>query len=176
MLGSAAAYADLVDASVASGVLLDHAMVYFDARLSQRYPTVEVRVADVCLRVSDAVLLAALCRGLVETAVRTWRRHAPAPDVPSELVRVASWRASRSGLEGELVDPLMSRPRRAADVVGALIGHVREALVETGDLDRVEAGWAELRGRGSGAARQRAWARDHEPGQVALRAADELLA
>lgn len=156
LLGSAAAYADLVDASVASGVLLDHAMVYFDARLSQRYPTVEVRVTDVCLRAGDAVLVAALCRGLVETAARTWRRHAPAPDVSSELLRIASWRASRSGLGDELVDPLTLRPRQAESVVGALIEHVREALVETGDLDRVVATWDDLRRRRSGAERQRA--------------------
>lgn len=32
--------------------------VYFDARLSRHYPTVEIRVADVCLRADDAVLLA----------------------------------------------------------------------------------------------------------------------
>lgn len=176
VLGSAAAYTDLVDASVASGVLIDHAMVYLDARLSQRYPTVEVRVADVCLRAGDAVLLAALARGLVETAVRAARHHAPAPDVPSELVRIASWRASRSGLEGELVDPLTARPRRAADVVATLVDHVRDALVEAGDEERVETAWADLRSRGSGAARQRAWAQDGDLGRTALRAADELLA
>ena len=174
LLGSASTYADLVDRSVASGVLIDHAMVYFDARLSQRYPTVEVRVADVCPRSTDAVLLAALCRALVETAVRSWRRHAPAPDVPAELVRLASWRASRSGLEGELLDPLTTRPRRAADVVRTLIDHVREALADAGDLDRVEATWADLRSRGTGAARLRGWAAGGLA-SAALRGADELL-
>ena len=43
-------------------------MVYFDARLSARYATVEIRVADVCTDLDDAVLVAALCRALVETA------------------------------------------------------------------------------------------------------------
>lgn len=176
VLGSGAAYDDLVDRSVASGVLLDHAMVYFDARLSQRYPTLEVRVADVCARSADAVLVAALCRALVETAVRSWRRHAPAPDVPGELVRLASWRASRSGLAGDLVDPLTSRPRRAADVVATLVEHVRDALVDAGDLDRVQQTWAELRERGTGAAGQRSRSRaGADLGQVALQGADELL-
>ena len=98
--GSAAAYAEFTDTLVASGVLLDHAMVYFDARLSLRYPTVEVRVADVCLRVEDAVLLAGLVRALVESAAREWRRHVPAADVPTDVVRLASWQASRHGLSG----------------------------------------------------------------------------
>ncbi len=39
------------------------------ARLSPRYPTVEVRVADVCLDVDTAVALVALVRALVTTAL-----------------------------------------------------------------------------------------------------------
>lgn len=58
---------------VDTGVLRDKGMIYFDARLSHRYPTVEVRVADVCLEPADTVLLATLVRGLVETAARAWR-------------------------------------------------------------------------------------------------------
>ena len=67
MQGSVRRYRALVADLLGTGVLLDEAMAYFDARLSARYPTVEVRVADVCLRAEDAVLIAALCRGLVET-------------------------------------------------------------------------------------------------------------
>ena len=40
-------------------------MLYFDARLAENYPTVELRVADVCLEVEDAVLVAVLARALV---------------------------------------------------------------------------------------------------------------
>src|SRR3712207_8037646 len=54
---------------------LDQGMVYFDARLSATWPTVEVRVADVALRVDDAVLLTGLVRGLVETAARRSEEH-----------------------------------------------------------------------------------------------------
>ena len=53
--------------------LLDSGMVYFDARLSQHYPTIEVRIADVCQHADDAVLIAALIRGLVETEARNWQ-------------------------------------------------------------------------------------------------------
>lgn len=46
--GSAAAYHQVIDDIVATGSALDKAMIYFDARLSERYPTLEIRVADVC--------------------------------------------------------------------------------------------------------------------------------
>jgi carboxylate-amine ligase len=127
-------------------------MVYFDARLSANWPTVEVRTADVAMRVEDAVTLAGVVRGLVETAARA---GGPPPDVPSTVLRVAAWRAGRSGLAGDLVHPLTGRPAPAADVVGALLDHVRPALADAGDEQRVTDGLGRLLRRGTGADLQR---------------------
>ena len=57
-------------------------MIYFDARLSHKYPTVEIRVADVCLHAEDSVLIAGLARALVETAAREAADGRPPPAVP----------------------------------------------------------------------------------------------
>jgi carboxylate-amine ligase len=154
--GSAEAYRSLLDKMIATGVVLDEAMVYLDARLSARYPTVELRVADVCLRADDAVLLAGLARGLVVTAAAQWRDGQPAPDVPAALLRLARWRASRSGLEDVLLDPVSFEPRPAADVVEQLYAHVRPALTEVGDDAYVRTLLDDAVLRGTGARRQRA--------------------
>lgn len=153
--GTPAVYHDTVTAMIESGTLLDEGMVYFDARLSRHYPTVEIRVADVCLRAGDAVLLAALVRGLVETAAREWRDAASSSPARTELLRLASWRASRSGLDGDLVHPVGLRPVPAGDAVAALLGHVRPALADLDDLSAVEELTGRLLSRGNGAARQR---------------------
>ncbi len=155
--GSARTYRDAVASLVATGTVLDDAMIYFDARLSQRYPTVEIRVADVCLDPRTPVILAALSRALVETAARAAAAGEPAPGVPTELLRTASWRAGRSGLTGDLLSPTDMRPRPAHDVVGQLVAHVRDALVDAGDLDLVTDLLGELWSTGNGAQRQRAW-------------------
>ena len=52
----AAAYDTAVRRLIGRGAALDERSVYFLARLSPRYPTVEVRVADVCLDTGTAVL------------------------------------------------------------------------------------------------------------------------
>jgi carboxylate-amine ligase len=155
LFAGAADYHRLIERLVATGTIVDTGMVYFDARLSERWPTVEVRVADVPLRAEDTVTLAGLVRGLVETAAREWRAGVPAPAVRSELIRVAAWRAGRSGLGEELVHPATGRPAPAADVVRALLDHVGPALAATGDADRVEAGVAAVLFRGTGADLQR---------------------
>ncbi|WP_330346048.1 glutamate--cysteine ligase [Streptomyces longwoodensis] len=140
---------------VATGTILDDGMIYFDARLSPRYPTVEVRVADVCLEPGTPVLIAALVRGLVETAAREWRAGREPVDHSVSLLRLAGWQAARSGLTGELLHPAGMRRAPVKTVVRALLDHVGEALADHGDLDRVEASCAELLAHGNGAQVQR---------------------
>ena len=177
LFGTPEVYHEAVAALVATGTILDEGMVYFDARLSAKYPTVEIRVADVCLDASTSALLAALARGLVETAARDAEAGTPEPYAPTELLRTAHWRAGRSGLTGDLVDPRTFRPAPAHDVIGALIEHVRDALVDAGDLDLVTDTLGALWSRGNGSMRQLAWAAEykHDLGQVALRAAEATL-
>jgi len=153
--GSVDSYRATVDALLVTGTVLDEGMVYFDARLSRAYPTVEIRVADVCLRAEDAVLVAALARGLVETSARSWEQGVPAPDVRTEVLRLSTWRASRSGTDAALVHPVTGRPAPARVVVDALVQHVREALADSGDADVVADLVARLTERGTGARRQR---------------------
>ncbi len=153
--GSAQAYEATVEQMVRTGTLLDSGMVYFDARLSQHYPTLEVRIADVCLRHEDAVLIAALVRGLVETEARAWQQDAPPLRMRTELLRLAAWRASRSGLDGPLIDPFTGRPDQAPAVTGLLLDHVRDALADAGDLAAVTGLVADVQRRGNGASFQR---------------------
>ncbi len=70
----AAAYDATVRRLIARGAALDARSVYYLARLSPRYPTVEVRIADVCLDVGTAVLVAGPTRALVATALAEARQ------------------------------------------------------------------------------------------------------
>ena len=61
-----------------------------------------------------------------------------------ELLRLAAWRASRSGLDGELIDPRTGQPGGAAAVAALLLEHVRDALADAGDLGTVTGLLAEV--------------------------------
>jgi len=149
-------YHALVEQLIASGTVLDRAMIYFDARLSAKYPTVELRSADVCRRLEDAALLAALARGLVETASREWKSGLPAPAVPTAVLRMMSWRAGRSGITGDLVCPHNGKPAPAGKVIADLVSHVEAALSDQEDRELVGEHLAALMARGNGALAQRA--------------------
>ncbi|MFH8758125.1 glutamate--cysteine ligase [Streptomyces atroolivaceus] len=155
VFGSAERYHEQVRALVGTGVLRDEGMIYFDARLSHRYPTVEFRVADVCLDPADTVLLATLARGLVETAARAWRAGDPADPVPVTVLRMAAWQAARSGMERQLLHPLTMRPEPAADVAQALLAHVGDALEDSEDIGPADKALRAVLTRGTGARSQR---------------------
>ena len=153
--GSVEGYREVRQILLESGAARDDGMLYFDARLSVRQPTVEVRVCDTCTDPAEAVLVAALARGLVETAARDWAAGHDTPRWRAEALRAAHWRAARYGLADSLVHPVERTLRPAPDVVAALADHVGAALEEAGDRDLVSAG-LDRAVRESGAARQRA--------------------
>jgi YbdK family carboxylate-amine ligase len=153
--GSYASYEAAVQGMLDTMTVLDRGMIYFDGRLSQKSLTVEVRVCDVSPNTDDVVLLTALARGLVETAVREWRAGRPPPRARVDLLRLASWRAARYGLTGDLVHPGTGRPAPAGTVAAHLVEHVRPALADAGDLTVAEDLLAALLARGTWAEAQR---------------------
>ncbi len=176
LFGDVAGYRQAIDQMVSSGAAMDEAMAYLDARASPQWPTVELRVLDVCLDREDAVLLAGLSRALVETAAQEWRAGQPAPLVRMEVLRGAAWRAGRFGLSEWLVDPLTATTVPAHTQVERLLDHVTPALKAYGDLERVRGRLEHVCARGTGADAQRAaFERRREMSDVVADAADRTV-
>lgn len=154
--GSAEAYRNRVRQMLDAGVLLDPGMIYFDARLSHHVPTVEIRIADVCLHADDAAALAVLVRALVSVSATAAAAGEPFEPEPTTLLRLASWRASRFGLEDDLVDPRTGRLRPAAEVVQALQELADPGFADAEERSAAHAAIASILRRGSGARQQRA--------------------
>ncbi|HEY4990973.1 MAG TPA: glutamate--cysteine ligase [Nakamurella sp.] len=154
--GDIAGYHRAIDGLLATGAAMDDGMIYFDARLSASYPTLEIRVPDVCTDVADSALIAALARGLVDTAAADWGHGRAVDPIRIEVLRGAAWRAARFGLSGDLLDHRSRGLVPAWALVDALVEHVLAALRSNGDLDFVLEGVARLRRNGTGADLQRA--------------------
>jgi glutamate---cysteine ligase / carboxylate-amine ligase len=154
-VSSADQYDKLVSELVASGVISDAGMVYFDVRPAVSAPTLELRVCDSCPNVDTIVLIAGLFRALVERETEALRDGVPALDISPPLGRAALWRAARSGLEGELVDVRGPASRPAADVVTELVQLLRPQLEAAGDWQLIDDLAAKVLLAGTSAARQR---------------------
>ena len=124
-------YAQTVDVLVRSGVIEDASKIWWDLRPSARFPTLEMRITDVCTRMEDGLAIAALyvciCRMLyrLRRANQSWRTY------PVFLLEENRWRAQRYGVTGRLFDFGKGElvPFRAlADELPALIAEDAAAL------------------------------------------------
>ena len=140
---------------VTGGVIRDVHQVYWQARLSERYRTVEVRASDVQLRVEEAVMLTGLIRGLTQTAIWQHENGSPPAQTLPEIVAGAGWHAARYGLDGSLIGA-EGKPVAAREAARALLRHVLPALAGFGDADQVTALVEQTLAEGNGSQRQRA--------------------
>lgn len=147
-------YESIVDSMLRSTAILDRGMVYWDVRLSEHQPTLELRVCDVAVRAEDATLLAVLVRGLVVCAAELVAAGTPATPVPHAVLRANLWCASHSGLAGAGLHPATGKPVGFHEQLADLLSLLRPVLGD--DVAFAEAGLAALRERGNGADLQRA--------------------
>ncbi|GAA1654602.1 YbdK family carboxylate-amine ligase [Nonomuraea maheshkhaliensis] len=169
MWPSAAAYDTTVRRTISSGRAMDERSVYFHARLSPRYPTVEVRIMDTCLSADDAVAVAALVRALAGLAIKELQGGVPIRRMSGRQIDAELVRAARDGLGAYAIDPYTGRLSAHRTLLEVLL----ERLPDPEPVARSLSG---LMTRGTGADRQRAlWSRAATPGAFARLLADATL-
>jgi carboxylate-amine ligase len=151
---SLAEYRELAQAMIAIGAIEDPSKLYWDVRLSARFKTIEFRVADACLTIDIAVMLAGLMRALVATLNAQILRNEPVFIPRPEVIRAAHWQAARYGLNGNLIDVIAQRQVPAATLISQLLDFVRPALEDAGDWEEVSSLVHDTLIYGTGATRQ----------------------
>ncbi|WP_144874462.1 YbdK family carboxylate-amine ligase [Microbacterium sp. 1.5R] len=144
-----AQYRAHVDGLLALGGVTEATSIGWTARLSERYPTVEVRVCDAQLDVDDALLAVALSRALVAS-----EELDACPEVGLDAIDASLWTAARFGQQARIVDPTTGDAAPTWDVVERMLSRIAPALTAQGDDAFVAAQLARIREQGTGAERQ----------------------
>jgi carboxylate-amine ligase len=97
-------YRKTIDVLVGAGVIEDATKVWWDLRPSARFPTLEMRITDVCPLVDDAVTIAALYVAITRMLYRLRRSNQCWRGYPLFLLAENRWRAQRYGVNGTLFD------------------------------------------------------------------------
>lgn len=130
-------YQRYVDILVDAGLIEDATKLWWDIRPSNRYPTLEMRVSDVCTRLDDAMTVAALYQCLLGFLYRLrrhnqrWRTYAPG------IIEENIWRAQRYGTGGTLVDFGKGTLVPFADLLEEMIELVAQDAVEFDVRDEI---------------------------------------
>jgi carboxylate-amine ligase len=121
-------YDAYVDAMVSSGAMPDASHLWWTVRISQKYPTLELRAADCCTRLDDTIAIAALYRALVRF-LYYHREHNAQIDVVDRSIAIENkWRAQRYGAQGSFVT------RSGALPVAEMLGRVAELVAADADI------------------------------------------
>jgi glutamate---cysteine ligase / carboxylate-amine ligase len=93
-----------VDLLIRTGLIDDATKLWWDVRPSERFPTLEMRITDICTRLDDGIAIAALYRCLLRMLWRLKRNNQRWRIYARMLVDENRWRAQRYGYDEGLVD------------------------------------------------------------------------
>ncbi|WP_411732858.1 YbdK family carboxylate-amine ligase [Paeniglutamicibacter sp.] len=132
--------------------VLDSGHISWAARLSTRYPTLEIRAADSQMNASNTVLIALIARSLVDASLNG---AATGFDPLPEALDLAQWQAAKFGLRGNHVNPVDGKGTSAALMLASMMDFILPELKKNGDDEYVIAGLARIMEQGTGAGLQR---------------------
>ena len=93
-----------LDIMVQAGLVEDGTKLWWDVRPSARFPTLEMRIADVCTRAEDGFSIAAIYVCLLRMLWRLKRNNQRWRKYSNMLIQENRWRAQRYGVDEGLVD------------------------------------------------------------------------
>lgn len=121
----------------ATGLVADGSKVWWDLRPSSKFPTLEVRVCDVCTSLDDTAAAAALYQALLATLYRRRDADRDRPTLHRLLIAENKWRAERYGVEGGLADFERRKLIPFAELTEELIALVAEEAERLGCLESI---------------------------------------
>ncbi len=146
-------YQRTMEVLVNAGIIEDATKVWWDVRPSARFPTIEMRITDMCTYLDDTVTLAAIFRCICRMLYRLRRDNKRWRDYSRFLIAQNRWRAQRYGLDEGLVDFGKGAIVPYEELLEELIELLHEDAEYFGCVKEVEAARNILR-RGTGAHRQ----------------------
>jgi glutamate---cysteine ligase / carboxylate-amine ligase len=121
-------YEEYVSALAWAGIIPDASHIWWALRPSLRYPTIELRVADSCTDVEDAVSIAALFRCLVRALDRDRALNSGFDCVGRAITVENKWHAQRYGMSATFVDPFRRQPTDAAAWLEEIMDFIDEDI------------------------------------------------
>ena len=132
LFDDAADYERFVRVVTKSGAIPDPTFFWWHIRPSEKFPTLELRVADSCTRLEDALTVAALFRCLVRLVDRRPDVNARMTGASRGLVMANLWRAERDGTKGSLIDEATESLVPLPEAVAALLDLIAEDAAALG--------------------------------------------
>ncbi len=148
--------------------------IWWDIRPHPIFPTLEVRVCDIPMRVEETVTLAALMQAIAAKLYKLRSKNLGYRNYRRALIMENKWRASRYGVKGKLVDFGMEMEKDESLLIEELVEFVDDVVDDLGSRKYIEEGVKKILQNGTGADRQLAvWNKTHDIKKVVDYICDE---
>ena len=138
-LNSWGEFEEMINTLVETGSIPNASKIWWDIRPSWSYPTLEMRICDVCTRVDEAVCIAALFQAVIAKVWKLRRDNLSWRQYSAAFIEENKWRACRYGLDGQMIDFGKSRQLPARQLIEELVmWFVDDVVDELGSRKEVE--------------------------------------
>ena len=146
-------YQRMIERLISAGVMEDASKLWWDMRPSCRFPTVEMRITDVCTRLEDALCIAALYQSILRMLSRIRQKNMRWRIYPRIMLEENRWRAQRYGCTNSMIDLGRGECLPFSALIEEIIEIIEEDAKALGCLKEVQHARTILK-RGTSACRQ----------------------
>jgi carboxylate-amine ligase len=136
--GSYADYRRYADTLLTTGSIAEPTHIWWDVRPSEKFPTLEIRIPDMCTRIEEALCLVALTQAITAKLVKLRMAHRTWPIHRKHLIDENKWRAIRYGIEGKLIDIDRAREISVPELVERLLVWMEDVIDELDSRQEIE--------------------------------------
>jgi carboxylate-amine ligase len=150
---SYASYRSYADTLLTTGSISEPTHIWWDVRPSEKFPTLEIRIPDMCTRLEETLCLVALVQAIAAKLVQLRRANQSWRLYRKDLIDENKWRALRYGTQGRLIDFGRKQEVPFPSLVEEILAWVDDVVDDLGSRKEIEYAHTILR-EGSSADRQ----------------------
>jgi carboxylate-amine ligase len=142
---SYASYRSYAETLLTTGSIAEPTHIWWDVRPSEKFPTLEIRIPDMCTRIEETLCLAALVQAIVAKLIQLRRANQSWRLYRKHLIDENKWRALRYGASGKLIDFGRKQEVPFANLVEEILAWVDDVVDDLESRKEIEYAYTILR-------------------------------
>lgn len=151
--GSWGDFQNYVNLLIRTGSINNPKKIWWDIRPHPYFPTLEIRICDLPMRIDETIAIAALCQAIIAKLYSLYSKNLTFRIYRRSLIMENKWRAVRYGLDGKLIDFGRQKEMPTRELVRELLEFVDDVVDDLGSREEINYIYTMLE-NGTGADRQ----------------------
>lgn len=125
-------YENYVNLLVRAGSIDNAKKIWWDIRPHPFFPTLEIRICDIPMRIDETIAITALVQAIVAKLFSLYEKNLSFRLYRSSLIMENKWRAVRYGLDGKMIDFGKQKEVATRDLILELLDFVDDVVDDLG--------------------------------------------